>query len=246
MKLVSPDSDQRLVTRVAQAYNEIAGAYDAEYHHPKDIAENKLVMQLLEEGGFLKGSVLDAGCGTGFLLDQAGPYMNPLRYLGIDVSDGMLARAREKYPRHSFHLRDMGDTGLHNACCDVIVSLFGCFNYCPDLYATVLELHRLLRTGGRIFLLLYSPARVKRSSYILKDKDGNQVQRTLCNTAQVRELLDTKFKDIKVSGMSRTIDYLPTWLPQWFFNAWQALEAATIGRWRPDACYYLAVSAIKR
>jgi ubiquinone/menaquinone biosynthesis C-methylase UbiE len=43
-------------------------------------------------------SILEIGCGTGFLLNK----LNPKRGIGIDISGNMIARAKEKYPDQEF------------------------------------------------------------------------------------------------------------------------------------------------
>ncbi|MCA9403959.1 MAG: methyltransferase domain-containing protein, partial [Candidatus Omnitrophica bacterium] len=43
-------------------------------------------------------SVLEFGCGTGEIL----AHMEPSRGVGVDISEEMISRAREKYPQYEF------------------------------------------------------------------------------------------------------------------------------------------------
>lgn len=47
---------------------------------------------------FLKGRVLDFGCGSGALA----ALVDPERYLGVDVDEDSLRQAKEDFPKHSF------------------------------------------------------------------------------------------------------------------------------------------------
>jgi 2-polyprenyl-3-methyl-5-hydroxy-6-metoxy-1,4-benzoquinol methylase len=47
---------------------------------------------------FIKGSVIDVGCGTGKLAE----YVHPDNYVGTDTDVGSISFARVKYPRHTF------------------------------------------------------------------------------------------------------------------------------------------------
>lgn len=53
-----------------------------------------------------KGKVLDVGCGVGGrIIDKLEKF--PVSITGIDVSEGMLDRAREKHPEHYFEFADV-------------------------------------------------------------------------------------------------------------------------------------------
>lgn len=47
---------------------------------------------------YLRGMVLDVGCGSGVLASV----VQPGSYLGVDVDEEALAEARRQYPRHNF------------------------------------------------------------------------------------------------------------------------------------------------
>jgi predicted TPR repeat methyltransferase len=96
--------------------------------------------------------VLDAGCGTGLCGPWLGPYAR--RLVGVDLSEGMLALAREKHVYDTLtkgeltdHLRD------HPAAFDVIVSA-DTLVYFGDLSSVVAAAARALRPNGLFIFTL--------------------------------------------------------------------------------------------
>ena len=65
--------------------------------------------------------ILDAGCGTGLLLDYID--IPPENYVGWDISEEMVSIAQCKHPHHKFVCRDI--TASSEEKYDVVVSLFG-------------------------------------------------------------------------------------------------------------------------
>ncbi|MCP3980460.1 MAG: class I SAM-dependent methyltransferase [bacterium] len=78
------------LTRVARDFDAWAPTYD---EHPWYRAQGRQVLQRLREDP--PGSLLDVGCGTGRLLRRAASAQPGLRGIGVDLSPGMIARARE-------------------------------------------------------------------------------------------------------------------------------------------------------
>jgi demethylmenaquinone methyltransferase/2-methoxy-6-polyprenyl-1,4-benzoquinol methylase len=94
--------------------------------------------------------VLDACCGTGDLAlaaEQAGG-----KVTGLDFSERMLARAREKSQTVEWVLGDVTALPFEDGSFDAVTVGFGIRNV-PDLDAGLAELARVLRPGGRIACL---------------------------------------------------------------------------------------------
>jgi arsenite methyltransferase len=100
-------------------------------------------------------TVLDLGCGAGTDLLIAAQMAGPRgRAIGIDMTESMLARARE-----SATAMGLGNVELHeslieslpleDASVDAIVSN-GVIDLCPDKDAVFAEIDRVLRPGGRL------------------------------------------------------------------------------------------------
>ncbi len=97
--------------------------------------------------------VLDAGCGTGnFALKLA---RRGCRVTGVDISPGMLARAREHARAAGLQIRlvraDIRRLPLPDACYDTVYSMTA-VEFIPELDVAHAELMRVLRPGGRLLI----------------------------------------------------------------------------------------------
>ncbi len=114
-----------------------------------------LVAAMLEDSGLEPSKrldVLDAGCGTGLCGPLVAPYAR--RLVGVDLSKGMLARAKEKNVYDALlnaelteHLRDNGEAF------DVIVSA-DTLVYFGDLECVITAAARALRPRGMVVFTL--------------------------------------------------------------------------------------------
>jgi ubiquinone/menaquinone biosynthesis C-methylase UbiE len=106
--------------------------------------------------------VLDVGTGTGVVaLLAAGRVAPDARVVGVDISEEMLATAREKAARlpeaDRIELRrvDVQALDLPDASFDAVVSLFA-IAHLPDPAAAFAQMHRVLRPGGRLAVAMGS------------------------------------------------------------------------------------------
>ena len=227
--------------RVRMAYDQAAWVYDNTFTRRLDRAEDEYVGRLLLDG-YLSGDVLDVGCGTGLLLDLCS--VDPERYRGVDLSPVMVRVAKRKHPDHRFSAANMEDmSAIPRARFDSVVNLFGSFSHSMAPSATLSETWRVLRPGGRFFLMALGKRYETRRSYIMREQED--VPTLFWDAASLHDALVELFDDVKVQGMSSLMDGMPGWLPQWFFHAWVRLEMKTIGRLAPDACYFLIATATK-
>ena len=92
--------------------------------------------------------VLDAGCGTGWLaagLRRAAPHV---QVLGVDLSEGMLGRARAAGAWPLLQA-DAQRLPFGDASVDLVVSR-GVLHHLPDVPAALAEWHRVLRPAGAV------------------------------------------------------------------------------------------------
>jgi SAM-dependent methyltransferase len=69
-------------------------------------------------------SVLDVGCAQGGFAGILAEHLKDFRYTGLDISDAMIARARERFPRHRFlHLPEGDDAPLGEEAFDLVLVL---------------------------------------------------------------------------------------------------------------------------
>jgi ubiquinone/menaquinone biosynthesis C-methylase UbiE len=97
-------------------------------------------------------TVVEIGCGTGAItrLIAAEPAVDHV--VGVDPSEGLIARARQLADGPAgveFYVADGGATPLGDASADAVV-LHTVLSHAPQPDALLVEAHRLLRAGGRI------------------------------------------------------------------------------------------------
>jgi len=87
-----------------KSYNKIASHFSKTRNHPWK--EFELFKPYLKKDM----NILDVGCGNGRLVNFLKPYIE--NYIGIDISSGLLEKARENHPEYNFkktHMEDFCD-----------------------------------------------------------------------------------------------------------------------------------------
>ena len=232
----------------AAAYDAVAAAYDTTFTRPVDLAENALVFGPVRTWlhAHPAARVLDVGCGTGLFLDEAP--LPPNRYVGLDVSPGMLAQARQKYPDYDFCLGDMAD--LSNFAPDtfgLVVNLFGSFSYALDPAPVLADLARVLQPGGRFVLMACTPRYTHRPSYILQQGPYAAPMRLWqagALLAAIRPLAPT-VAVTRCVGLHALPDTVCAWVPARLVQPVLWLEQQTWGRLAPSSCYFLVLEGVK-
>ncbi len=93
---------------------------------------------------------LDVGCGTGALTAAIAERVRPIRLVGIDPSEGFLAKAREQLPgKATFQVGSAVDVPLQDADMDAVVSGL-VLNFVPDPVSGLAEMCRVTTPGGTI------------------------------------------------------------------------------------------------
>nr|WP_208407464.1 class I SAM-dependent methyltransferase [Amycolatopsis granulosa] len=115
---------------------------------PEDRAMLGLFAEYVRAGG---GQVADIGCGTGRVttyLDSLG-----LPVFGIDLSPGMVAEARRRYPHLRFEVGPMADLALADGSLGGILAFYSIIHTPPELLPEVFaEFARVLVPGGHLML----------------------------------------------------------------------------------------------
>ena len=139
---------------VAQGYDRAAPAYnEAWLRHLRPVTDRFLAR--LPDG--LTGTILDLGCGTGYPTAQLAARNPAAVVLGVDISAGMLAQARETaLPNTRFTCADMLEFAREapSKTARMIVSTWALgYSHPARLFQ---ECHRLLVPGGRLgFIVNY-------------------------------------------------------------------------------------------
>lgn len=142
---------------VQSDYDGMAQVYDRVYQDSQQVqVENRALKRFLLAHNMLEGHVLDLGCGTGLALDFGA---NPSKYVGLDISQGMLDLFEKKYPGVKVLHADMDelhDTGIAEGAYDRVISVFGGISYVHNPQRLFNEVNYILASGGKAYLMGYA------------------------------------------------------------------------------------------
>lgn len=99
------------------------------------------------------GTVLDAGCSSGYLLEDLRRDRPGATLLGLDLVAGGLRRAYALVPDAHLALADVCAVPLADGVCDAVVSA-NLLEHVPDDVGALTELRRVTRPGGRIAVIV--------------------------------------------------------------------------------------------
>ncbi len=137
-------------------YSRIAETYD-DLPIRRDVPPDPLVASLTGER---RVRVLDVGCGTGsWLAAQAKAFGDRVELVGVDPSEAMLARARQKIPDVPLQVAHAEELPFADDAFDYVVSRFA-FHHFQDKPRALDELTRLVSPGGALMLMNIAPERM--------------------------------------------------------------------------------------
>ena len=134
--------------RVERVYQRLSGRYDIFFDHVFQPGREQALHALQLRPG---DRVLEVGVGTGLVLPL---YPHNVEVVGIDLSDAMLAEARERVNRA--RLRHVSLCRMDAAAMefpdDTFDAVFAPYviSVVPDPFAVMSEIRRVCRPGGRI------------------------------------------------------------------------------------------------
>lgn len=181
----------------ASYYDKLAPLYDQTYSDPISDAENHAVADVLRENVGRK--ILDVGCGTGILLDL----VDVEDYVGFDISQGMVARAKSKHPDRNFFVGDMHDLTFSDNSFDTIVCLFGTFSYSLAPEQLFGELLRVLEPGGKMIIMPSSLRMEKRLKMGISHSttDAETVRKVHYTEEMLRQVFGA-LDDLQIRGLN--------------------------------------------
>ncbi|MCA9602279.1 MAG: class I SAM-dependent methyltransferase [Myxococcales bacterium] len=146
-------------------YDDFAGWYERErgrgYHGLIDDLEMGIIERMVRGK-----SVLEAGCGTGLILERLARVASDAQ--GFDLSPGMLDKARER--GLNVKLGSVTEVPYDDNSFDVVCS-FKVLAHVPEIGAALAELARVTKPGGRMVLEFYNPWSLR---YLAKRVAGPQ------------------------------------------------------------------------
>lgn len=198
------------MSKVSEHYDNISSRYDAAFDKPIDKAEERYLYDFLP---MYLGDTVDLGCGTGLTIKHR--FVG--RYVGLDISEGMLKEAEVKYHSGSitFHRWDMNQpfspkdndrTPLNiPQMATSVVSMFGSFNFSLNPLNTLAYINYVLKPKGRFYLHILTPKYDRRGI-----SKGVGLPALRYRLKDIERLFSaTDFKIVNVHPVNRLAWYLP-------------------------------------
>ncbi|MHB1117512.1 malonyl-ACP O-methyltransferase BioC [Sideroxydans sp.] len=164
--------------QVRQAFSRAASDYDA-----AAVMQREVCIRMLEKLDYIKlqpARLLDVGSGTGWGTRQLGERYPKADITALDIALGMLQHARgtSGWWRKLFHGRrerflcaDVEALPLASGSVDMVWSNLA-LQWCNDLPATFVELHRILNTDGLLLFSCFGVDTLKELRIAFRDVDG--------------------------------------------------------------------------
>lgn len=158
--------------QVASMFNNIAHKYDFLNHFlSMGIDKNWRKKAIKEVAQVHPSSILDIATGTGDLAFVAASKIKPQKITGIDISEEMLAIAKQKLNSRKntlstqiiFEKGDSENLQFASESFDAAMAAFGVRNF-EDLDKGLSEIFRVLKPGGKVVILEFS----KPKNYLFK------------------------------------------------------------------------------
>jgi ubiquinone/menaquinone biosynthesis C-methylase UbiE len=177
---------------------------------------------LVETAGIVPGErVLDIACGTGVVTRIAAERAGITgKVVGLDLNSDMIAVAQALPPppgaKIEWLTRSALDLGFEDASFDAVLCQQG-LQFFPDKLTALLEMRRVLRTGGRLALSVWSSIGHYNSAVgkALEQFIGHDTAQRFCASRQapsrdemLRLAIDAGFSDVQI-GLARLDIQLP-------------------------------------
>ncbi len=136
-------------------YNQISQVYD-------DVREGdvQLIARFLEElSEPARCTVIDIGCGTGNYTDLF-QKLSFAQMIGVDPSEGMLEKARQKNPEIRFLPGTADCLPVETGSID-FAFMTDVIHHVPDLDAMFTEIHRVLKPEGKVCIVTQSHRQIE-------------------------------------------------------------------------------------
>lgn len=145
--------------KAAATYNTASDYFD----HPANTFWERYGRRTIERLRLARGArVLDVCCGSGASAIPTAEIVGPNgSVVGVDLAENLLELGRAKAKQRGlenieFRSGDMTNLPFEEESFDVVICVFGIF-FVPDMQPALLELKRVLRTGGTLAITTWGP-----------------------------------------------------------------------------------------
>jgi ubiquinone/menaquinone biosynthesis C-methylase UbiE len=138
-----------MTTNPRTYYDRFSTSYDQRRGHGYHALIDELEVSAVDGQPGIR--LLEAGCGTGLMLERLRP--TGAQLFGADLSGGMLKHARER--GHRVAQASINELPFANDSFDVVCS-FKVLAHVPDIRGAAREMARIVKPGGRLVLEFYN------------------------------------------------------------------------------------------
>ncbi len=139
-----------------EAYKIWATFYDNQPDNVVLYLEGKLFTEMISQNDISNKKILDIGCGTGRHWNEM-LKKSPLKLTGMDNSEGMINKLKEKFPSAEVFISKENSLKLFdNSVFDIIVSTLT-IGHVKDIKSFLHEWNRVLKTNGAIIITDFHP-----------------------------------------------------------------------------------------
>ena len=177
---------------------------EEEYNVFTDRSNERLLDACVGLAGFRPGSrIADLGCGSGIFTSML--QARGFSPLGLDLSPGLIERARRGHPGIEFVEGDVEALPLEDESFDGVL-LSGIVHHLPDPAACAREVHRILKRNAAF--VAFDPNRLNPFMYLYRDRTSPFYSRQGV-TENERPVLPGEVRCVfEEAGFEVTLDYL--------------------------------------
>lgn len=149
------------MTQAESYYDEFSHTYEDQRHRGYHRMLDELEVAVARR--YVKGRVLEAGCGTGLVLERLRSHVDEV--VGIDLSSGMLRHAHSR--QLAVAQATVGELPFPAESFDGVAS-FKVLAHVPQIEMAVAEMARVTRPGGHLVLEFYNRHSLRHLVKVLK------------------------------------------------------------------------------
>jgi malonyl-CoA O-methyltransferase len=177
---------QTINNKIQRGFSESAKTYDLFSGLHREIAD-KLFVQVIKEPQ--PSTLLDVGCGTGYLTVRLKEYFPQSKIIGIDFAQGMLEVARSKQEEIIWILADGNQLPFSSGCFDIVISNLA-YQWAEDLSRAFSQVKRVLVPNGVLACTLFGYNTCRELFQCLDEASGRALQFVrLPDQSRIREAL---------------------------------------------------------
>jgi len=197
-------------SKIRQSFSAAAASYDAMARLQKQVAVDLLHQSEMPTSA---QTVLDLGCGTGFLTEKLADHVAVENLFALDIALPMLHRARQRPAL----------TRCHHICADAEALPFVdnqfdwiysslALQWCADLHSVFKGFQRCLKTSGKLAFSTFGPASLKELKTAWKQVDEAVHVNDFYPSGRIKmDLQRAGFTSIHLNSRLYTLSYRDVW-----------------------------------